>query len=50
LAAGMRAVGLGPVERVGAAHVVLPSLEGVHWPELLAKLSQSRPSLQPQAR
>jgi kojibiose phosphorylase len=50
LAAGMRAVGLGPVERVGAADVVLPSLEGVHWPELLAKLSQSRPSLQPQAR
>ena len=50
LAAGMRAVGLGPVERVGAAHVVLPSLEGVHWPELLAKLSQSKPSLQPQAR
>jgi beta-phosphoglucomutase len=33
-AAGMRAVGLGPVERVGAAHVVLPSLEGVSWADL----------------
>jgi kojibiose phosphorylase len=39
LAAGMLAVGLGPVERVGAAHVVLPSLEGVQWADLLAKLS-----------
>lgn len=50
LAAGMRAVGLGPVERVGAAHVVLPSLEGVHWNDLLARLSQSELSLQPQVR
>ncbi len=49
LAAGMLAVGLGPVERVGAAHVVLPSLEGIHWTDLQAKLSQSKPSLQPQA-
>ena len=40
LAAGMWAVGLGPVERVGAAHVVLPSLEGVHWADLLARLAQ----------
>ncbi|MCA1993038.1 MAG: beta-phosphoglucomutase [Coleofasciculus sp. S288] len=50
LAAGMRAVGLGPAERVGAAHVVLPSLEGVHWNDLLARLSQSELSLQPQVR
>jgi kojibiose phosphorylase len=50
LAAGMWAVGLGPVERVGAAHVVLPSLEKVHWAELLDKLSQPKPSLQSQAR
>ncbi|HEY9669408.1 MAG TPA: beta-phosphoglucomutase [Coleofasciculaceae cyanobacterium] len=50
LAAGMWAVGLGPVERVGAAHVVLPSLEGVRWDDLLAKLSQPRTSLQPQPR
>jgi kojibiose phosphorylase len=28
-AAGMLSVGLGPVERVGDAHVVLPNLEGV---------------------
>jgi kojibiose phosphorylase len=50
LAAGMLAVGLGPVERVGAAHVVLPSLEGVHWADLQAKLSQAEPSLHPQVR
>jgi len=40
-AAGMWAVGLGPVERVGAAHVVLPSLEGVHWADLRARLSRA---------
>jgi kojibiose phosphorylase len=34
LAAGIWVVGLGPVGRVGAAHVVLPSLEGVHWADL----------------
>ncbi|MEH1929090.1 beta-phosphoglucomutase [Nostoc sp.] len=39
LAAGMWAVGLGPVERVGAANVVLPSLEGIKWADLKAKLS-----------
>jgi kojibiose phosphorylase len=50
LAAGMLAVGLGPAERVGTAHVVLPSLEGVRWADLLAKLSQFSPALQPQAR
>jgi len=42
LAAGMWAVGLGPVERVGAAHVVLPSLEGVHWADLRARLAQAQ--------
>jgi len=40
LAAGMWTVGLGPAERVGAAHVVLPSLEGVTWADLRAKFSQ----------
>jgi len=35
----MWAVGLGPTERVGAAHVVLPSLTGVHWTELREKLT-----------
>jgi beta-phosphoglucomutase len=39
LAAGMRAVGLGPQERVGDATVVLPSLEGVHWNDLQTKLN-----------
>ncbi len=38
LAAGMWAVGLGPSERVGAAHVVLPSLADVTWTDLQAKL------------
>jgi beta-phosphoglucomutase len=38
LAAGMWAVGLGPAQRVGQAHIVLPSLEGVFWDELLARL------------
>ena len=41
LAAGMWAVGLGPVERVGQAHVVLSSLAGVRWVDLLAKVSHS---------
>lgn len=39
LAGGMWAVGLGPKSRVGAAHVVLPSLAGVHWADVRAKLS-----------
>ncbi|MEH2206955.1 MAG: beta-phosphoglucomutase [Nostoc sp.] len=39
LAAGMWAVGLGPVERVGAAHIVLPSLEGLKWADLREQLS-----------
>ncbi|MBE9005392.1 beta-phosphoglucomutase [Fortiea sp. LEGE XX443] len=38
-AGNMWAVGLGPVERVGAAHIVLPSLAGVTWANLKAKLS-----------
>ena len=40
LAAQMWAVGLGPVERVGEAHVVLPSLAEVHWSSLLTQLQQ----------
>ncbi|MBN3880710.1 MULTISPECIES: beta-phosphoglucomutase [unclassified Nostoc] len=39
LAAGMWALGLGPVERVGAAHIVLPSLEGITWADLREQLS-----------
>lgn len=38
LAAGMWAVGLGPIERVGAAHAVFPSLAGVKWADITAKL------------
>ncbi|BAY49796.1 glycoside hydrolase family 65, central catalytic [Scytonema sp. HK-05] len=41
LAAGMRAIGLGPAERVGKAHVVLPSLERVSWQELRSHLINS---------
>ncbi len=42
LAGGMWAVGLGPAERVGAAHVVLDNLEGVSWADLLARLRHSQ--------
>lgn len=41
LAAGMWAVGLGPAERVGQAHVVLPSLQDVHWADVRAGLAQA---------
>ncbi len=37
-AGGFRSIGLGPVERVGAADVVLPSLEGVRLEQLLPHL------------
>jgi beta-phosphoglucomutase len=40
LAADMWAVGLGPVERVGEAHLVLPHLAGLTWQDLLVKLSE----------
>ncbi|MEH2287110.1 beta-phosphoglucomutase [Nostoc sp.] len=39
LAAGMWAIGLGPVERVGSAHIVLPSLAGIKWVDLREQLS-----------
>ncbi|YAF98730.1 MAG: beta-phosphoglucomutase [Nodularia sp. CChRGM 3473] len=39
LAAGMWVVGLGPTERVGAAHIILPSLAGIKWADLQAQLS-----------
>lgn len=41
LAAGMWTVGLGPVERVGQAHVVLSSLQNVKWADLRARLAQA---------
>ncbi len=40
-AAGMWSIGLGPVERVGAAHLVLPSLMGTHWTNLQIQLAKS---------
>jgi kojibiose phosphorylase len=42
LAAGMWVVGLGPVERVGAAHIVYASLAGLRWSDLLAKLKHTQ--------
>jgi kojibiose phosphorylase len=41
LAGGMWAVGIGPKARVGAAHLVLPGLEGRSWESILAGLRQS---------
>ncbi len=35
---GFHTVGLGPVERVGAAEAVFPSLAGVHLPDVLEAL------------
>lgn len=40
LAAGMWTVGLGPAERVGKAHIVLPDLANIHWVQLETELSQ----------
>jgi beta-phosphoglucomutase-like phosphatase (HAD superfamily) len=37
-AGGFRSVGLGPVERVGAADLVLPSLAGARLEQILAAL------------
>jgi beta-phosphoglucomutase len=39
LAGAAWAVGIGPAERVGAAHVVLPNLEGASWSGLLTRLA-----------
>jgi beta-phosphoglucomutase len=39
LAGGLWAVGIGPEERVGAAHAVFASLEGVHWADIQARLT-----------
>jgi beta-phosphoglucomutase len=39
-AAGMRAVGLGPIERVGAADLVLPSLEGQRASDILSRIEK----------
>ena len=39
---GFHSIGLGPVERVGKAELVLPGLEGVHLPDILAALKKTR--------
>ncbi|MCS7011014.1 MAG: beta-phosphoglucomutase [Anaerolineales bacterium] len=39
LAGGFWTIGLGPLERVGKAHLVLPSLQGVRLSELLSHLN-----------
>ena len=41
LAGGFWTVGLGPQERVGAAHVVFPDLEGVRLKDILAALEHA---------
>ena len=41
LAGGFWTVGLGPEERVGAAHVVFPGLEGVHFQDILAAVDRA---------
>jgi beta-phosphoglucomutase len=41
IAGGFVAVGLGPIERVGRAHLRLDSLAGVHLAELLPRLEHS---------
>ncbi len=41
LRAGMYAVGLGPPSRVGKAHLVFPSLDGVHIGDILDRLPSS---------
>jgi beta-phosphoglucomutase-like phosphatase (HAD superfamily) len=38
IAAGMRSIGIGPINRVGAADIVLPNLIGVHLVDLQAQL------------
>jgi beta-phosphoglucomutase len=35
IAGGFRSIGLGPIERVGAADLLFPSLEGVHLKQML---------------
>lgn len=40
LTGGMWVVGLGPPDRVGAAHIVIPALEGVTWRQLQAQLER----------
>ncbi len=38
LAAGMWVLGVGPYERLSRAHLVLPTLSGIGWADILAKI------------
>ncbi len=40
ISGGFHSLGLGPAERVGAAEVVFPSLEGLHLDQILSALSR----------
>jgi len=40
LNAGMFVIGVGPPERVGQAHAVVPHLKGLHWDEIIQRLSK----------
>lgn len=42
-AGGMKTVGIGPRERVGAADIVLADLQGVHWTDLATQLTCTPP-------
>jgi beta-phosphoglucomutase len=39
MAAGMWVVGVGPYDRLAQAHLVLPTLAGIGWEDILAKIS-----------
>lgn len=39
LAAGMWVLGVGPYERLARSHVVLPTLQGISWADILAKIN-----------
>jgi hypothetical protein len=43
LAAGMRTLGLGPAERVGHAHAVLPNLANVELAKILKQFERGLP-------
>lgn len=45
LAAGMKVVGVGPPERLRSADLVLPSLAGYQWVDILSKLAASNVSV-----
>jgi beta-phosphoglucomutase len=42
LAAGMWVLGVGPADRLSAADLVLPTLSGISWSDLITKLKISR--------